>query len=85
MIKGFTDHRATFGQPTMGPAVVSEAVLDHILSRKSGQIILPRALSLAGSLRALPLWLQEAIRSFSSKIVRRVSDVRAIDKVQAGS
>lgn len=77
MIKGFTDYRAVFGQPIMSPRVVSEAIVDHILSRKSGQIILPRNLSVAGSLRAFPIWLQEVIRSFVSRIVRRVSYVRA--------
>lgn len=83
MIKGFTDHRALFGQPIMSPAVVSEAIFEHIASRQSGQIILPRVLSVAGSLRALPLWWQEIIRSFFSKVVRRVSDARAAEKVYA--
>ena len=64
----------------MNPRAVSEAVLEHILTRKSGQIVLPGHLSVAGALRALPLWLQEPVRSFFSKVVRRVSDVRSAEE-----
>jgi short-subunit dehydrogenase len=76
MIKGFTEYQAEFGQELMSPKVVSQAVLEHIFERKSGQIVLPRHLRVAGSLRAFPLWLQEPVRSFFSKVVRRVRDVR---------
>ncbi|KAJ5953490.1 hypothetical protein N7454_000386 [Penicillium verhagenii] len=76
MIKGFTDHQQSFGQPIMTPQIVSEAIIDQIVSRRSGQVILPRHLSLAGSIRACPLWLQEYIRPVFSKIVRKVRSVR---------
>ncbi|KAJ5165948.1 hypothetical protein N7492_006244 [Penicillium capsulatum] len=85
MIKGFTDHRTIFGQSIMSPSTVSEAIIDHLVSRKSGPILLPRTLSLAGALRALPLWLQEYVRAYFSKVVRRVSDARAAGKVQERS
>lgn len=76
MIKGFTEYQAEFGQELMTPKVVSDAVLEHIFERRSGQIVLPRHLRVAGSLRAFPLWLQEPVRSFFSKVVRRVRNVR---------
>ncbi|CAG7928937.1 unnamed protein product [Penicillium olsonii] len=80
LIEGFTRYQNTFRQPIMNPRVVSEAVLEHIITRKSGQIVLPGHLSVAGALRALPLWLQEPVRSFFSKVVRRVSDVRSAEE-----
>lgn len=76
MIKGFTEYQGEFGQQLMSTKIVSEAVLEHIFERRSGQIVLPRHLRVAGSLRAFPLWLQEPVRSFFSKVVRRVRDVR---------
>ncbi|KAJ5643006.1 uncharacterized protein N7484_005513 [Penicillium longicatenatum] len=76
MIKGFTDHQSHFGQPIMSPKVVSGVIVEQIMSRRSGQIILPRHLSIAGSIRAAPMWLQEMIRPVFSKIVRRVRNMR---------
>lgn len=80
LIKGFTQHQGEFGQLLMTPQVVSDAVLEHIFKRQSGQIVLPKHLGLAGSIRGFPIWLQEPIRSFLSNIVRRVSYVRSTDK-----
>ncbi|OQE25224.1 hypothetical protein PENSTE_c006G04062 [Penicillium steckii] len=80
LIKGFTQHQGEFGQKLMTPQVVSDAVLEHIFKRQSGQIVLPKHLGLAGSIRGFPIWLQEPIRSFLSNIVRRVSYVRSTDK-----
>lgn len=76
MIKGFTDHQSHFGQPIMPPKAVSDVIIEQIVTRRSGQVILPRHLSLAGSIRAAPLWLQEFIRPVFSKIVRRVRNMR---------
>ena len=76
MITGFTDHQSVFQQTIMAPNAVSERVVEQILARKGGQIILPGTLSLASSLRGLPIPFQEATRSFFSKIVYRVRDVR---------
>ncbi|KAJ5885739.1 hypothetical protein N7504_011575 [Penicillium tannophilum] len=76
MIKGFTDHQSHFGQPIMSPKAVSDVIIEQIVTRRSGQVILPGHLSLAGSIRAAPLWLQEFIRPVFSKIVRRVRNMR---------
>ncbi|KAJ5772892.1 hypothetical protein N7457_007788, partial [Penicillium paradoxum] len=85
MIKGYTDYQSDFRQSVMNPKAVSEAVIEHITSRQSGQIILPRARSLIGSLRALPLWLQEMLRSSFSAVLWRVGDKRAADAKVADS
>ncbi|KAJ5959151.1 uncharacterized protein N7479_006301 [Penicillium vulpinum] len=80
MIEGFTKYEADFRQSLLGPKEVSQAVVEHIVTRKSGQTILPRHASVFGSLKALPLWLQEAIRSYFSSIVWRVRIKRVADK-----
>ncbi|OQE22221.1 hypothetical protein PENFLA_c013G07812 [Penicillium flavigenum] len=80
MIEGFTKYQADFGQPLLDPKDVSQAVVEHIVTRKSGQTIIPRHVRVAGSLRALPLWLQEAIRSYFSSIILRVGIKRAADE-----
>ncbi|CAG8910237.1 unnamed protein product [Penicillium egyptiacum] len=77
MIEGFTRYQADFGQPLLDPKDVSQAVVEHIVNRKSGQTIVPRHSSVVGSLRALPLWLQEAIRSHFSSTLLQVGIKRA--------
>jgi hypothetical protein len=79
MINGFTRYESDFRQPLLDPKDVSQAVVEHIVTRKSGQTIVPRHASAVGSLRALPLWLQEAMRSYFSSIVLRVRIKRVAD------
>ncbi|KAJ5715444.1 uncharacterized protein N7483_012625 [Penicillium malachiteum] len=80
MVKGFTDYQSTFGQPVMTPKTVSKRVIDQILFRQGGQIILPTRLSLVSALRGMPISVQEMARSSFSKIVYRVRNVRAAAK-----
>ncbi|KAJ6023841.1 hypothetical protein N7540_004638 [Penicillium herquei] len=80
MVKGFTDYQSTFGQPVMTPETVSQRVIDQILSRQGGQIILPTRLSLVSALRGMPISVQETARSFFSKIVYQVRNVRTAAK-----
>jgi hypothetical protein len=80
MVEGFTKYQADFSQSLLDPKDVSQAVVEHIVTRKSGQSIIPRHCSVAGSLRGLPLWLQEAIRSYVSSIILRVGIKRAADE-----
>jgi all-trans-retinol dehydrogenase (NAD+) len=45
------------------PSTVARAIVDQIVSGRSGQICLPRWMGIAGSLiRAMPWWMQETIR-----------------------
>ncbi|KAJ5383407.1 Short-chain dehydrogenase/reductase SDR [Penicillium concentricum] len=80
MIEGFTRYKTDFRQPLLDPKEVSQAVVEHIVTRKSGQTIVPRHASAVGSLRALPLWMQEAMRSYFSRIVLRVRIKRIADE-----
>ncbi|KAJ5196511.1 hypothetical protein N7449_006990 [Penicillium cf. viridicatum] len=80
MIDGFTKYQADFRQPLLAAKDVSQVVVEHIITRKSGQTIVPRHSSVIGSLRAFPLWLQEAMRSYLSRIVLRVGIKRAADE-----
>lgn len=80
MIDGFTKYQADFHQPLLDGKDVSRVVVEHIITQKSGQTIVPRHSSVIGSLRAFPLWLQEAMRSYMSKIVLRVGIKRAADE-----
>lgn len=80
MIDGFTKYQADFRQPLLDAKDVSRVVVEHIVTRKSGQTIVPRHSSVVGSLRAFPLWLQEALRSYMSRIVLQVGVKRAADE-----
>ncbi|CAG8311961.1 unnamed protein product [Penicillium salamii] len=52
-------------------------VVKQIAVRQGGQIMLPRKLFIIRSLRGMPLWFQEMVRSHFSKVVFRVRAVRA--------
>ncbi|CDM35505.1 Short-chain dehydrogenase/reductase SDR [Penicillium roqueforti FM164] len=80
MIEGFTKYQAAFDQPLLDPKDVSQAVVEHLVNRKSGLTVLPRHSSVIGSLRAFPLWLQEAVRSYFSSFVMRVRIQRTADE-----
>lgn len=80
MIDGFTKYQADFRQPLLDAKDVSRVVVEHIITRKSGQTIVPKHSTVIGSFRAFPLWLQEALRSYMSKIVLRVGIKRAADE-----
>ncbi|KAJ5102626.1 hypothetical protein N7532_003155 [Penicillium argentinense] len=62
MIKGFTSYQDEFRQ-LFSPKVVYEAVIERLVSRKRGQIVLPRRIRVAGSFRWFLLWMQEPVRS----------------------
>jgi short-subunit dehydrogenase len=55
------------GAPIMEPKQVAKAMVNQIIARKSGQIILgPRA---SAYIRALPMWFQELIRDQLANVV----------------
>ncbi|QQK42841.1 Short-chain dehydrogenase/reductase SDR [Penicillium digitatum] len=76
MIKGFTTYEADFRQPLLNVKDVSQAVVEHIVTWKSGQTSVPTHSSVIGSLRASPLWLQEAVRSYLSKVLLQVRTLK---------
>jgi hypothetical protein len=68
----------------MRPELVAEAIVEQIVFKRSDQVFLPKRMWIAGYLRALPQSLQEAIRSFYSKIVWRVRTARLADEEHVG-
>lgn len=54
----------------MDTGIVSDAVVKHILERKSGSIILPASNSVATFIRSFLSWLQEWLSSFSLKVMK---------------
>jgi hypothetical protein len=64
----------------MTAAFVATAIVNQLKSASSGQIILPKELSIAPAIRGLALWLQEIIRDGQRKTVpegQNISTVRA--------
>ncbi|CAI7619983.1 unnamed protein product [Penicillium glandicola] len=84
MIESLTKYESDLRQPLLDPKDVSQAVVEQIVTRKSGQTIVPRHASVIGSLKALPLWLQEAMRSYFSRAVLRVR-IKRIAGEKSGS
>lgn len=76
MIKLLTDHEAHFHQPIMTVQTVSDAICKQILTQNSGQVILPKSQSVASLVRAMPMWMQEGVRTFASGSLRRLRDVQ---------
>ena len=66
MIKILTDNEAHFNQAIMTVQTVSDAICKQILTQNSGQVILPASKSVARLVRAMPVWLQETVRSIES-------------------
>jgi hypothetical protein len=56
-----------FKQHILEPDVISKAVIKQIVTRTSGQVIIPSSHTVVSMLRAFPLWLQEVVRSKGSK------------------
>lgn len=81
MIKGFTKYPAIFNHQTMSPNLVSQKVVEQIISGKSGNIILPKMLSIASVLSIFPLWLQEVIQSSFSNIACQIWKVHTESQV----
>ncbi|CAI7639720.1 unnamed protein product [Penicillium glandicola] len=72
MIKMITTHEEHFRQPIMTPQVVSRAICKQILTQTSGQVILPASQSVARLVRAMPTWMQEAVRNFASGALKKM-------------
>jgi NAD(P)-dependent dehydrogenase (short-subunit alcohol dehydrogenase family) len=57
---------------TMSPEYVGGEIVKAILSGKSQQVILPRALAFTSMLRALPWWVQEFLRARTKEDMKRL-------------
>lgn len=74
LITSYRDSLSTAKATLIEPETVADAVVAQILSRKSGQIILPASMTPAAGARGWPVWLQEILRDSTSKDV----EVRAV-------
>ncbi|KAL2837379.1 hypothetical protein BJX68DRAFT_259605 [Aspergillus pseudodeflectus] len=85
MITTLTSAGDRFSQPILTPKEVADAVVRQILAQKSGQVILPGHLKPLSSLRALPLWIQGAVRGAAARSLKSVTDLQRKTKKNAGS
>jgi short-subunit dehydrogenase len=68
MVKMLTDHEQDFPQRFMSVQVVSDAICKQVLTQNSGQIVVPSRDWVISTLRGMPSWLQEGIRSTASQL-----------------
>ncbi|KAM0150444.1 hypothetical protein ACHAQE_008945 [Botrytis cinerea] len=55
--------QAGFKDTYLQPETVSNAVVDQVLAGRSGHIILPKNMSIMGTIRGWPWWLQTSLRN----------------------
>ncbi|KAE8149152.1 hypothetical protein BDV25DRAFT_6697 [Aspergillus avenaceus] len=74
LIENLTSAGKTFGQAALTPKMISSAVVEHVLAKKSGQLILPTNAVVLSFARLIPWWLQEWLRDRFSLVLKRVRD-----------
>jgi all-trans-retinol dehydrogenase (NAD+) len=67
LIGSFRDSLAKTHSKLLDPQMVADAVVSQILSGKSGQVYLPKQMTIAAMIRALPWWVQELGRDGTAK------------------
>jgi hypothetical protein len=70
------DSGVKFRQPILEVAEVGDAIVKHVLKGNSGQLIIPKSISNAGLVRALPNWIQELIRNIASLDLKKIRDAQ---------
>ncbi|KIW89823.1 uncharacterized protein Z519_09252 [Cladophialophora bantiana CBS 173.52] len=71
MTQKLQDADKGFRRSALQVETVSDAIVNQLISGSSGQIILPATLSGAALVRALPFWIQEAVRGSVTKMLIR--------------
>ncbi|EXJ59514.1 uncharacterized protein A1O5_12139 [Cladophialophora psammophila CBS 110553] len=71
MTQKLQDADKGFRRSALQVETVSDAIVNQLVSGSSGQIILPATLSGAALVRAMPFWIQEAVRDSVTKMLRR--------------
>ncbi|KAL3445404.1 hydroxysteroid 17-beta dehydrogenase 11 [Aspergillus insuetus] len=85
MITTLTSAGDRFRQPILTPKEVADAVVKQILAQKSGQVVLPGHLKPLSWLRALPFWIQGAVRGAAARSLKSVTDWQKQTKQNVGS
>ncbi|TGJ84384.1 hypothetical protein E0Z10_g4384 [Xylaria hypoxylon] len=62
LIEGWADHLEKAGVRMLTSEQVAEPIVAQIKSRRGGQLIIPRSMTLIAGIRGWPTWLQELIR-----------------------
>jgi len=61
-----------FKDPVLEPEEVVSAIVNQVLSGKSGQLILPKKLNFLSTLRSWPSWIQNSVRNKIAHVVEEV-------------
>ncbi|KAF5599098.1 pectate lyase 1 [Fusarium pseudocircinatum] len=72
LIQNLTTH-STFHDPLQEPNDVAEAILDHVLNGRRGNLFLPGYAGLLSGIRGFPAWMQEMIRDSKAGVLRETS------------
>lgn len=67
LIEAIEQNLSSAKAPIVAPEYVAEAMAKHIINGRSGQLILGP--TIAASIRALPIWLQEIVRDRMAQVV----------------
>ncbi|TGO58304.1 hypothetical protein BOTNAR_0183g00140 [Botryotinia narcissicola] len=59
--------QASFKDSYLQPETISNAVVDQVLAGRSGQIILPKDMSIIGTIRGWPWWIQTSVRNMIAR------------------
>lgn len=63
--------------PVLEPEEVTRPVVDQVFKGRSGQLILPKSISIASGLRGFPHWLQESVRKQQADTLAMVDEAVA--------
>ncbi|KAF4451684.1 hypothetical protein F53441_5363 [Fusarium austroafricanum] len=72
LIKNLTKH-STFHDPLQEPDDTAEAVVDHVVKCRRGDLFLPAYGGLLAGIRGFPAWLQELIRDSKANVLRETT------------
>ncbi|KAI1421792.1 NAD(P)-binding protein [Xylaria sp. FL1777] len=62
LIEGWADHLEQSGVRMLTGEQVAEPIVEQIKSRRAGQLIIPKSVTLIAGIRGWPTWLQELLR-----------------------
>ncbi|KAH8754368.1 hypothetical protein F5883DRAFT_431484 [Diaporthe sp. PMI_573] len=52
---------------------IARQVLQQIMSKRGGQLIIPRSMTLAATIRGWPNWMQEGLRDFAGRMMVKIN------------
>ncbi|KAI1024917.1 hypothetical protein LB504_009755 [Fusarium proliferatum] len=72
LIHNLTTH-STFQDPLQEPNDAAEAIVDHVLKGRRGDLFLPGYAGFLSGIRGFPAWIQEMIRDSKAGVLRETS------------